>query len=70
MNNKGKRFNVKFPKRETIPLKNESLQTTQVDYAKRFDQRLAPCGIIPDANSRFQILFKSGDVSEYMDQHY
>ena len=42
INNNDKGFNVK-----TIP------QTTQVDFAKRSDQRLAPCGIIPEANHTF-----------------
>ena len=50
INNNGKRFNAKFLKRETVPLKSESPYTTQVDYAKRFDRRLASCFIIPYAN--------------------
>ena len=53
INNNGKRFNVKFLKEETVPSKNESSQTTQVDYAKRVVQRLASCGIIADENYSF-----------------
>ena len=53
INNNSKRFNVKFLKKETVPFKNESRYTTQVNFAKRFDQRLASCDIIPDPNYTF-----------------
>ena len=46
-------FNLIFLEKETVPSNNESPWTTQVDYAKRFDQRLASCGIIADTNHTF-----------------
>ena len=46
-------FNLIFLEKETVPSNNESPWTTQVDYAKPFDQRLASCGIIADTNHTF-----------------
>ena len=52
IDNNGKRFNVKFLLKKTVPL-NESPKTTQVDYGKLFHRILAWCGIIPDRNHTF-----------------
>ena len=38
----------------TVSSKNESPKTTQVDYAKCFEQRFDSCGIIAGANDTFQ----------------